>query len=493
MGLQILVSVDGSFRRVVIVDSGEPTDMYVVEANPSAQLGDIYLSRVDRVLPAMNTAFVKLEPEQSGCLYSDDVAIDTGGNSVSNEAGAKKRKINRLIHEGQALMVQIKRLARGDKAPRVTGRISLAGRYVVFLPFDDRVSVSRKITQRSELERLRRIAGQLCNDDCGLIMRSAAENASETELATELTRLRAQWADIKQRSETANAPTKLLSGDDIVVRTIRDRLSTECEEIIVNSKAEFERVKALVRNITPEYEQLVRLHTGKQPLLVERHIMSRTKKALNTKVWLKSGGYILIEQTEAMVCVDVNTGRFLGKGDFEASILKTNLEAVDVIARQLRLRNLAGIIVIDFIDMADPEDTRKIEAQMSQALLQDPARTRTLPISRLGLLEMTRERIGNSLKETMSTHCTTCDGRGWTTSTLEVAFHAMNDAYTRDMVDGSLTSMRLVAHPTVIDAIETAFATEVESLEKQRGVTIELVRETEMRPDKFEIMGSGNE
>jgi ribonuclease E len=373
--------------------------------------GNIYLGRVQNVLPGMEAAFIDIGTPKNGVLYHGDVAFDP-----SEVDGGEKPRIERVLRNGQAIIVQVTKNPIGHKGARLTQEVSLAGRFVVMVPGQpDTYGISKRLPD-DERKRLRRILEHLRPDDCGLIVRTAAEGATEEELERDMRRLRNQWTQISALAKQSKTGRLLYKEPPLVTRVIREEFTKEYRAIVIDERALFDDVKGYVDAVAPELADRVEYYDkAVEPLPVfERfHVHEQLHKALDRKVWLPSGGSLVIERTEALTVIDVNTGKNVGRTNLEETVYRNNLEAADAIARELRLRDIGGIIVIDFIDMEIKKNREDVERAFREALARDKTRTQVFPITELGLLEMTRKRVSEGLVEAFSETCETCGGRGF--------------------------------------------------------------------------------
>jgi ribonuclease E len=373
--------------------------------------GNIYLGRVQNVLPGMEAAFIDIGTPKNGVLYQGDVAFDE-----SDVDGGEKPRIERVLHNGQAIIVQVTKNPIGHKGARLTQEVSLAGRFVVMVPGQAQTYGISKRLPDDERKRLRRILDHLRPDDAGLIVRTAAEGATEEELERDMRRLRNQWAQISALAKQSKTGRLLYKEPPLVTRVIREEFTKEYRAIVIDDRALFDEVKGYVEAVAPELADRVEYYDKDvEPLPVfERfHVHEQLHKALDRKVWLPSGGSLVIERTEALTVIDVNTGKNVGRTNLEETVYRNNLEAADAVARELRLRDIGGIIVIDFIDMEIKKNREDVERAFREALARDKTRTQVFPITELGLLEMTRKRVSEGLVEAFSETCETCAGRGF--------------------------------------------------------------------------------
>jgi ribonuclease E len=398
--------------HIAVLEGRSLVEHYVGSLDPddTAIDGNIYLGKVQNVLPGMEAAFVDIGTPKNGVLYRGDVAFDPSDVEESHP------KIERLLRNGQAALVQVTKNPIGAKGARLTQEVSLAGRFVVMVPGEPETYGISKRLPDDERRRLRRALEGLRPKDAGLIVRTAAEGATEAELARDVERLRAQWDQISKLSSRSKAPQLLYQEPPLVVRVIREEFTKEYRGIVIDDPELHEQVRGYVEAMAPELADRIELYDEAEeglPLYERFHIQEQLLKALDRKVWLPSGGSLIIERTEALTVIDVNTGKNVGKSNLEETVYRNNLEAADEVARQLRLRDIGGIIVIDFIDMEIRKNREDVMRVFREALARDKTRTQVFDISDLGLVEMTRKRISEGLVETFSRTCDTCQGRGF--------------------------------------------------------------------------------
>jgi ribonuclease E len=401
----MLITENDDRDQIAVVQDRMLIEHYITRSGSTSMVGNIYLARVQNVLPGMEAAFVDIGRGRNAVLYAGEVAFD------EDEDGPRPR-IEHVLKSGQTIMVQVTKDPIGGKGARVTQEISLPGRYVVFVPKSEVFGISRRLPD-GERQRLKAILKEVKPADDGLIVRTAAEGASEEDLRADLARLTESWAQIQKAGKRGKAPKPLYEEPELTVRVVRDLYNeSEFKGMLIESPGVYERVTAYLRGVAPELVEHVKLHTGPLPLFESYHVIEQIHKALDRKVWLPSGGYIVVDKTEAMTVIDVNTGKHVGKANLEETVTKTNVEAAEETARQLRLRDIGGIIVIDFIDMLLEKNRKLVRDTMAAALAQDKTKSQVFDIGPLGLLEVTRKRVSSGLLEAFSHTCPTCEGRG---------------------------------------------------------------------------------
>ncbi|MFM8205252.1 MAG: Rne/Rng family ribonuclease [Actinomycetales bacterium] len=406
---EMLVRQQGDRTQIAILEDNILVEHYVNKSSNISYVGNVYLGKVQNVLPSMEAAFVDIGKGRNAVLYAGEVNWDETGL-----ADNKERKIERVLKTGQSVLVQVTKDPIGQKGARLTSQISLPGRYLVYVPGGGMSGISRRLPE-SERNRLKDILKNLITEDEGVIVRTAAEGASDEELTRDVTRLKAQWEDIKKKSENTStkAPSLLYGEPDLAIRVIRDIFNEDFRKLTVQGTDAWDDIHNYLGHIAPELMQKVEKWTGVKDLFTENRVDEQLAKALDRKVFLPSGGSLVIDRTEAMVVIDVNTGKFIGKGgNLEETVTKNNLEAAEEIARQLRLRDLGGIIVIDFIDMVLESNREQVLRRLVECLGRDRTKHQVAEVTSLGLVQMTRKRVGQGLSEAFSTTCESCGGRG---------------------------------------------------------------------------------
>jgi ribonuclease E len=400
----MLITEHGDRDQIAVIEGRDLVEHYVTRTGTTSMVGNIYVGKVQNVLPGMEAAFVDVGRGRNAVLYAGEVSYD-------EDVDGEKRRIEKQLKPGQGVLVQVTKDPMGGKGARLTGQISVPGRYLVYVPDGGASGISRRLSDK-ERTRLRRIVKKIQPEEGSLIVRTAAEEASEEELTEDLERLKKTWDSIKRRKR-GRIPKVLYEEPELTVRVVRDAFSpAEFEKIVTDSKAVYEKVTGYLGDVAPDLVERVELHEGKLPVFEEHHVAEQIHKALERKVWLPSGGYLIIDRSEAMTIIDVNTGKHVGKTNLEETVAGTNVEAAKEIARQLRLRDIGGIIVIDFIDMLLTQNRDLVIKTLKEALAADRTRSQVFDITPLGLLEMTRKKVSAGLVEAFSETCPTCEGRG---------------------------------------------------------------------------------
>jgi len=402
----MVVRQRGERTQIGVLEDGILVEHFVSTASANRMVGNVYLGRVQNVLPGMEAAFVDIGKGRNAVLYAGEVNFDTSGLE------GQPRRIESALKSGQTVLVQVTKDPIGHKGARLTSQVSLPGRYLVYVPEGSMMGISRKLPD-VERSRLKSILKQVMPEGAGVIVRTAAEGASEEELARDVARLSAQWEDIQKKAQTANAPALLYGEPDLTIRVIRDIFNEDFNSLVVQADSEWDTVEAYVGHVAPDLVSRLSRWTSEEDLFSHYRIDEQIAKALDRKVWLPSGGYLIIDRTEAMIVIDVNTGRFIGKGgNLEETVTKNNLEAAEEIVRQLRLRDIGGIIVIDFIDMVLESNRELVLRRLVECLGRDRTKHQVAEVTSLGLVQMTRKRVGTGLLEAFSEVCETCNGRG---------------------------------------------------------------------------------
>ena len=402
----MVITEHGERDQIAVLEGADLVQHYVTRIGARSMVGNVYLGRVQNVLPGMEAAFIDVGRGRNAVLYAGEV------NYSPEDLEGTPPRIEKVLKNGQSVLVQVTKDPIGGKGARLTAQISMPGRYLVLVPNSNVTGISRRLPE-AERRRLKAIYKQIKPEQHGLIVRTAAEGASESALASDLALLLEEWASIEKKAKKAKAPAVLYEEPELTVRVVRDLFTDEeYRELVTDSPRVYEIITEYLQLADPELLSKVRLHEGKLPAFEEFHVVEQIHKGLDRKVWLPSGGYLVIDRTEALTVIDVNTGKSVGKTNLEETVVNTNLEAAREVARQLRLRDIGGMIVIDFIDMLLEQNKKKVIDAMKEALAQDKSRSQVFDISPLGLLEVTRKRVSGGLLESFSETCPTCEGRG---------------------------------------------------------------------------------
>ena len=490
MSEEILINSTPVQTRVALVESGVLQEIYVERSSHKGLVGNIYLGRVMRVLPGMQAAFVDIGLERASFLHASDlVTLDSSGVEVRSD---ETRDIRDLVCEGQSVVVQVVKDPLGTKGARLTTHLSLSSRYVVFMPYTRHVGISQRIEQESERERLRALVENIAaaEDSAapgGFIVRTAAEGVEREGIEGDMRFLVRLWGSLRERIALAGAPALVHEDLPLAMRTLRDLVRPDLEKIRIDSTENFERLREFAGQFVPEAVERLELYQGDRPIFDLYSVEDEIEKALGRRVQLKSGGYLIVDQTEAMTTIDVNTGAFVGSRNLEETIFKTNLEAATALARQLRVRNLGGIIIIDFIDMQDPDHKRQVLRNLERAMERDHARTAISTVSELGLVQMTRKRTRESLERTLCETCSTCQGRGTVKSAETVCYEIFREIL-REARSYENDTLLVLAAQSVVDRLLDEESGNVADLEEFIGKTIRFQVETLYTQEQYDVV-----
>ncbi|WP_028583191.1 Rne/Rng family ribonuclease [Desulfogranum mediterraneum] len=502
MYTDILINATSYENRIALVENGTLREFHLERLSERGLIGNIYLGRVVRVLPGIDAAFVDIGLERTGFLYVDDV-IDpnkatpnlsaSGASSPEmNQAAAaappeKNISISDLLRENQQVLVQIAKEPIGTKGARLTCNITLPCRNLVFMPLTDHIGISRKIEDELVRQQLRDKIRQLRPSGAGFIIRTVAENISSDELEADMEFLLLLWDEILSKSKKATVPNLIYKDLDIILRAVRDFFTESINELVVDNRDVYNQLLAYAKTFAPQLQRKINFYDSDTPLFESCGIEVDINSALDKKVWLRSGGYIIIEPTEALTVIDVNTGRYVGKNDLAETIFKTNMEAVKEIAYQLRLRNIGGIIIIDFIDMEDEQDREDLYTTFKKAMEDDKSRVNILKLSEFGLVQMTRKRLSESLTQTMCTPCHYCGGDGFVKSSRTVCYEIFRKV-SRDARKIGGSGATLKVHPDVAEMLLNEEAHQVEELEQSTGKRFTIISVPDMHIKRYNII-----
>jgi ribonuclease G len=499
MKQEIYINSTPQESRIAIIEDGQLAEFLIERKADMGVVGNIYKGKVARVLPGMQAAFVEIGMEKAGFLHASDFStepedvqiLSSSGDDVEFEEAPRPPSSRRLplekqISRGEEILVQVAKDPLGTKGARVTSHVSLPGRYMVFMPGTRHIGISRRIESEDERKRLKEIAQSLRTDEGGFILRTACEGLSKREIQRDLSFLTKLWSRIHQKAEGMPAPALIHQDLDLIVRTMRDFFTADTAQVVVDAPKDHRRIIDFVQNFMPRLKSKIVLYSEKKPLFEEYAVEEKIAKALERRVWLRSGGHIVIERTEALTAVDVNTGRFVGKRNQEETILKTNLEATQELVRQLRLRNVGGLIIIDFIDMEKEANRKKVYEALKEALKKDKARTNILKISELGLVEMTRQRTRESLENQLLRPCPHCEGRGRIKSAATVAYEVLRAI--KRQTDGEPDHNIVVRlHPDIANFLYDEKNNSLENLEREINRRIIIKASQDLHQEKYEI------
>ena len=485
----ILINWSPQETRVAIVESGAIQELHVERTLERGLVGNVYLGKVARVLPGMQSAFIDIGLERAAFLHVADVwrRLDNGEPPSVARSTHPLVPIEKQVFEGQTLMVQVIKDPIGTKGARLSTQISIAGRLLVFLPQDDHVGVSQKIPQSERDELRSRLQNLTVADGGGFILRTNGEDASDLELSEDIGYLRKAWARIKEASLRLPALSLLHQDLSLLQRVLRDLVCESTQTIRVDSREQFDLLRTFGLEFMPAAAQKLRHYKGERPIFDLYAIDEEIAKALGRRVDLKSGGYLIVDQTEALTTVDVNTGAFVGARNFDDTIFKTNLEAAQAIARQLRLRNLGGIIVVDFIDMAREDHRESVLAEFRKQLARDRVKTMALDFSPLGLVEMTRKRTRESLAHMLCQPCPTCAGRGQVKTARSVCYDVLREIL-REARQFDPKEFRVIASASVVEMLLDEESAHLADLSAFIRKPISLSAEPTMNPEQYDIV-----
>ncbi len=481
MSEEILVNVTPQETRVAVLHLGAVQELHIERAKCRGLVSNIYMGRVVRVLPGMQSAFIDIGLERAAFLHVADIWEE-------RHNGEPERPIEQILHEGQNLMVQVIKDPIGTKGARLSTQISFAGRYLVYLPQETHIGISQKIEGEEEREQLRQKLHQLIPQDAtgGFIVRTMAETAEDVEMLADIDYLRRLWSSIQSRGNCV-APCLLYQDLDLSLRVLRDFVNRDTTRILIDSRETYQRMAEFAQNYTHAVLDKLQHYGADRPLFDLHAIEDEIAKALGRRVDLKSGGYLIIDQTEALTTVDVNTGGFVGARNFDDTIFKTNLEAAQAIARQLRLRNLGGIIIIDFIDMDNAEHQEAVLTELKKTLTRDPTRTTVSGFSALGLVEMTRKRTRESLAHVLCEPCPTCAGRGEIKTAQTVCYDVLREIL-REARQFDAREYRILAAQSVIDLFLDEESGSLAQLIDFIGKPVSLQVETTYPQEQYDII-----
>lgn len=494
MSEEILVNVTPQETRIAYIENGVLQEINIERARSRGMVGNIYQGRVSRVLPGMEAAFVDIGLDRAAFLHVSDIEL----KPEEKETGVESRPpmIYDLLRTGQNLMVQVIKDPLGTKGARLTTEITIPSRYLVYVPNGRNIGVSSRIEDATERERLKGILAQFMTEPQrdpevaeigGFILRTAAEGADAESLRQDYDFLRRLWAGVQDRQLDESGVGLILEDLPIALRALRDVVGGSVEKIRIDSRETYHRAMQFAQEMVPDILPMIEHYPGERPLFDLHNIEQEIASALDRRVPLKSGGYIIIDQTEAMTTIDINTGGFVGSKNLEETIFKTNLEAASAIARQLRLRNLGGIIIIDFIDMVEPDHRAIVQETLKRALENDHARTKVCEVSGLGLVEMTRKRTRESLEHILCEVCPTCGGRG-TVKTAETVCYEIFREVTREARQYNAKQMLVIAASAVVDRLREEDSTSLAELQEFIGVPLKLQADVHYLPEQYDIV-----
>lgn len=489
---EIVVNINPHETRLALSENGVIKEIYIEKPEQYRIAGNVYKGRVANVLPGMQAAFIDIGLEKNAFLYVDNVVPLKALLDNSIKKTSKKNKaIKDMLHIGQEVIVQITKEPMGTKGARVTSRITLPGRYMVLMPLESKVGISHRIENETERNRLKNIGKAIRPHNMGIIIRTVAADVSEEELIRDRDFLLKLWKQILAKAKTQHAPALLHHEVDLIYRTIRDMFNENIQRLVIDDYQEYQKVLDILKYTAPDFRERVYLYTQPRPIFEAFDVENEIKKALKRKIWLKCGGYLIIDKTEALTSIDVNTGKFVGSKNLDDTILKTNIEAAREIARQVRLRDLGGIIIIDFIDMHLPQHQEKVIETLKEATIADRTKVVILGLTRLGLVEMTRKKVSHGLSESLQKVCPQCEGSGRViseeamSSFIEIEIKKYFNVY-------NCEAILVEVNPQVAAVLIGAGGSNLKRLEKETGRTI-FIRGSEFRSiSDWIIVSSGS-
>lgn len=511
MSSEIFINSNQREIRVALMENNLLVELFIEHSAHKGIVGNIYKGKVTKVLPGMQVAFVDIGLEKAGFLYVGDIdVIDMLGLEkdaftpppplaeedkdlpFDGKPGRPHHevKIQDILQEGQEILVQIAKNPLGTKGARITNYITLPGRHVVYMPTINHISVSRRIEDENEKERLKQLISEIGNEGAGYIVRTAGQDALRSDFESDVSFLHHLWENLKKKSEAISSPYLVYEDLNLIFRSIRDLFTNNTERLVIDSKLDYEKCIEFCSTYMPHLSEKIELYKDPMPIFDHYGVELDINRALGRTIWLKSGGYIIIDQTEALIAIDVNTGKYVGHSDPEDTILKTNLEALKEVVYQLRLRNIGGIIIVDFIDMANEENKEIVSNALKQALKSDRSRTRILKISELGLVEMTRKRVRESLMQTLCDPCDYCDGKGYIKSPSTICYEIIREVQRRGNDNITIKKLEIKVHPIIYDMLFEEESGLLEEIEKQNNLEITFKVNTKLHREKYYIESS---
>ena len=493
-GNEIIINYSPHETRVAVLQGGRLVEFSIERPKDRGLSGNIYKGKVARVLPGMQAAFVDVGLERTAFLHATDVYesfeefedIAKEAEDEERERYSRHTPIQDILKEGQEIMVQVAKEPIGSKGARVTSHISLPGREIVFTPTDGHIGVSRRIENERERRRLKEIVARLRPDSAGFIIRTACEGMKEEDIKSDMDFIMKLWGDILQKREKTPAPGILYQELDLTLRTIRDNFTSDIDKLVIDSREEYERAVKFAEDFMPELKQRIELYESEEQIFDTYGVEIELADATSKKVWLKSGGYIIIDQMEALTAIDVNTGKYVGKKSSEETVLKTNMEAVKEIVYQLKLRNIGGIIVLDLIDMTKSANKEKVYNALKEALKSDKARTNILKISELGLVEMTRKRSRESIAQLLCEPCPYCEGNGIIRSKYTIIMEIYRELL-KELPKRRRKAIVYV-HPVIAELLYGESENVIEELEKKFRKKVVIKTSGALHQEQYEIV-----
>ncbi|HSH43949.1 MAG TPA: ribonuclease G [Arenicellales bacterium] len=486
MSEEVLINVTPQETRVAVVENGVLQEVHIERSQSRGIVGNIYKGKVVRILPGMQAAFVDIGIERTAFLHASDVTRgDNGGDN-----GGDAPSMTELLHDGQEVVVQVLKDPLGTKGARLTMNLSIPARYLVYVPASEQIRISQKIDKADDRERLKQLVARLAEEEevgGGLIIRTLAESASDDELRLDVQFLKKIWGRVRAGIQQSAAPALIHEDTPLAMRTMRDLVRDNVEKVRIDSRENYQKAVKFARELIPEVVDRIEYYPGERPIFDLYSVEDEIQRSLDRQVPLKSGGYLVIDQTEAMTTVDVNTGGFIGRRNLEETLFKTNLEAAQAIARQLRLRNIGGIIIIDFIDMEDPEHRRQVMRALEKALAKDRTTTFATDMSPLGLVEVTRKRTRESLEQVICEPCPTCGGRGVVKTPRTVCYEIFREIM-REARQFDGAEYLVLASQLVVDMLLDDEAANLAELQGFIGKPVRLHVEPSYRQYEYDVV-----
>lgn len=514
MRKEIIINSSSSQTRVAITEDGNLVDFFVENPEKQRMVGNIYLGRIARVLPGIRAAFINIGLKHDAFLHFSDIGDrlealqavlddeddrdiddeddDENGKSSRKPQQKEEQHSTPKLHKGQDILIQIIKEPVKDKGVRVSSSLSLPGRFCVLLPFDTKIGVSKKISDYRERKRLRRIARGILPDNCGLIIRTAAKDQSEQHLASDLKFLVKTWKTIEEEAKSSKPPKMIYNDVSTTRSVIRDLFTEDVSKIFIDSKKIFREVRDYVQFIQPELVERIVYYKDSQGIFEAFKIEEQTKQLLGRKVQLPSGGHIVIEHTEAMIVIDVNSGRYAAKKEQELNSLKTDLEAAREIVRQLRLRDIGGLIVVDFIDLEDDKNRKKIYDELRKEFKKDRAKIAMLPMTDFGLMQITRQRVRENILQSVNEVCPYCLGTGLLTKKSHM-IHEIEDWIKKYKHHGKEKKLILRVHPSLGVKLKEGLFSTLFKLQSKYFIKVKLVEDNKISPQKFQFLSASTE
>ena len=496
MTTEILINATSYEVRLALVEDGNLSEFHMQRPTEKGLMGNIYKGKVVRVLPGMQAAFVDIGLDRTGFLYVDDICLATPDSSDYNpcitdcaisHVRTQGLRIEDLLHEGQDILVQVSKDPIGTKGARLTCHITLPCRNLVFIPQTEHIGISRKIEDEKVRDKLKQLIQEIRPQGTGFIVRTVAEHATREELEADMEFLMLLWDDIVDRAENSESRSLIHQDLDITLRSIRDFFTTDVDNLIIDDAVAHEKIVGHVKTFAPQLLDKISLYQENTPLFEAYNIEVEISRAIEKKVWLRSGGYIIIESTEALSVIDVNTGRYVGKSDLNDTIFKTNMEAAVEIAYQLRLRNIGGIIIIDFIDMENDSHREQLYTTFKEAVKKDKSRNNILKLSEFGLVQMTRKRISENLHQLMCEPCHYCGGEGMVKSRRTICYDIFRKI-TRNAKKHKGGNVTLQVHPRIANLLNNEEELTKVKVEKEIGKRIIVAPSKDLHIEKYEII-----